>query len=58
MEKITESQARQEAKEIVKTIDLEEGETKKQWIECYIDALREDGLIKKIGGIQNVQSNN
>ncbi len=47
MNKLTLKQAKKEAREIANsgTIDFEEGETKKDWIECYIGCLREDGLI-------------
>lgn len=47
MEKITLKQAIKEAKEIVKTVDLEDDETEQQWIECFIESLREDGLLKE-----------
>jgi len=45
---MTRKEAIKEAKEILATgsIDLEEGETKQDWINVYLDCLKEDGIIK------------
>jgi len=46
---MTRQEAKKEALEIYNNgIDLEDGETKKDWIECYIEALEED-----CGGFEN-----
>lgn len=39
------------AKEVV---DLEDGESPKDWVDAYVDALREDGMIFKIGKTEYV----
>lgn len=31
------------------TVDLEDGETPKDWVDTYIDTLKEDGMIVKVG---------
>ena len=36
------------------TVDLEEGETPRTWVNTYIKALEEDGHIVTIGGIKYV----
>ena len=38
-----------------KVVDLEEGETPQDWVDIYIEALREDGLIITIDGIEYVK---
>jgi len=36
-------------------VDLEDGETPKDWVNAYINAMREDGLIVTINGKQFVK---
>lgn len=50
------AQVKKEMLNYAKTVvDLEEGETPRDWVDAYVDALREDGYVVRIGGKEYVK---